>query len=124
MKPACEVIVKDILPAMRALIARDLIEAHGMTQKEAARRLGMTQPAISQYKRYLRGQRAKMLEKTPFVVERMNIIVKGISSGEMNGRDATIEFCGICKDFRKKGMLCDLHIEAYPLMKNCDSCMD
>ncbi len=55
MKFFCERFVTEILPSVRAMVARDLVTRHGMSQSEAAKILGMTQPAISQYVRRLRG---------------------------------------------------------------------
>jgi len=63
MKLYCELVVGEVLPALRALITNELIQNFGMTQTEVAKRLGLTQPAISQYRKYLRGERVRELEK-------------------------------------------------------------
>ena len=55
MKPPCEVIVKQILPAIRAALVKDLTERHKLNQLEIAKRLGISQPAVSQYRSQLRG---------------------------------------------------------------------
>lgn len=57
MKFFCEHFVTEILPSVRAMVARDLIARHGVSQSEAAALLGTTQPAISQYVRRLRGRK-------------------------------------------------------------------
>jgi len=49
MKPFCEIIVAKILPAMRAIITKELMQTYGFNQTEVAQKLGITQPAISQY---------------------------------------------------------------------------
>jgi len=49
VKPPCEIVARYVLPAIRALIARRLIEKHGYTQLKAAKTLGMTQSAMSRY---------------------------------------------------------------------------
>ena len=59
MKPYCETVSKLLLPTIRALIARNLMENHKMTQQEAAAKLCVTQSAISQYRRNLRGSKNK-----------------------------------------------------------------
>jgi len=46
------------LPSLRALIALTLIEKFKLTQVEAARKLGILQPAISYYMHSKRGQKA------------------------------------------------------------------
>jgi predicted transcriptional regulator len=47
--------VKQVLPVFRAMVAESLIGSHGLTQTEAAERLGITQAAISQYVAEKRG---------------------------------------------------------------------
>ena len=42
-----ELASKSVIPAIRALIVKRLVEEHGMTQQEAAKLLGVTQPAVS-----------------------------------------------------------------------------
>ena len=55
MKPLCEVTAK-VIPALRAMIVKELTDSYGMTQTEVAERLGITQAAISQYLRNIRGR--------------------------------------------------------------------
>ena len=69
MKLYCEVVVGEILPALRALITYDLIQNSGMTQAQIAKKLGLTQPAISQYGKYLRGEKVKELQLPLMVSE-------------------------------------------------------
>ncbi len=54
MKLDCEIISQDFLPALRAAMAKELISC-GMNQKEVAELIGISQPAVSQYVRDLRG---------------------------------------------------------------------
>ena len=58
MKIPCEMMVKRVLPVFRAVVAESLINDHGLTQTEAADKLGITQAAISQYLRDKRGHKA------------------------------------------------------------------
>lgn len=62
MKLYCEVVVGDVLPSLRALITKELIQ-NGLTQNEVAKKLGITQPAVSQYRKYLRGGKIRQLQK-------------------------------------------------------------
>lgn len=55
MKFEIEVITEELLPAIRSLIASELHESYGLNQSEIARKLGVTQPAVSNY---LNGSRA------------------------------------------------------------------
>ena len=49
MSLPCETVVRYVLPAFRSLVAKKLLEEYNFTQLEAARALGTTQAAISQY---------------------------------------------------------------------------
>ncbi len=57
MKAPCELSVWYILPLIRGEVARRLVEGHGMTQAKAARRLSITDAAVSQYISGKRGRR-------------------------------------------------------------------
>ena len=56
MKTVCEIVVQDILPTLRAAIAKELIAGYSLNQGEVAKLLDVSQPAISQYLRQLRGK--------------------------------------------------------------------
>jgi len=56
MKTVCEVVVQDILPTLRAAIAKELITSYNLNQGDVAKLLDVSQPAVSQYLRQLRGK--------------------------------------------------------------------
>ncbi len=56
MLAPCEIAVKCALPAVRAMIAKELVTKHNLKQAEAAELLGVSQPAISLYSRKIRGK--------------------------------------------------------------------
>ncbi len=124
MKPICEVMVLEVLPGMRAMVARKLVEKHGFSQKVAAEHLGTTQPAISQYKRELRGHKVKMFKNNPKVLEMMDSIAKRAASGELSQDQVTLEFCSVCKFMRSSGIVCEIHKKMYPSLENCRICLD
>lgn len=105
MRTVCETMALYVVPAVRAMIARDLIEGHRMTQKEAAKRLGMTQPAVSQYKKHLRGTRTKTLEKDG-TIEKMVTRISGLlAKNEIGPEEAATEICGICRYVRENKLV-------------------
>jgi len=122
MKPLCEIIVLDVMPSVRALIAKELVERHGLTQAAAAKKLGMTQPAISQYRRNLRGGKAGIMEKYGEVMGKINSIAERIARGELSHMDATSEFCEICGLMRRRLMLCETHRKSAAGLENCRIC--
>lgn len=54
MKFFCDVISKDILPKVRAGVARTMFFKYGWSQERIAGVLGITQAAVSQYIKYKR----------------------------------------------------------------------
>ena len=122
MRPFCEIMVQEIFPTVRALIARDLMETFSYNQAETALKMGVTQPAISQYKRELRGKKAKLLEENIVVRKSIKDAAKALANAK-NPFESGI-LCAVCRDIRKSGILCKLHREAIPTLKNCNLCMN
>jgi predicted transcriptional regulator len=114
MKPVCEVMVMEVLPGIRAMVARKLVEKHGFSQKVAAEKLGTTQPAISQYKRELRGSRMKSLENTPRLIQMIDSIASKAASGKLSHDEINSEFCSVCRFMRSSGLACEFHRRRYP----------
>ena len=54
----CEHVVRHVFPAIHALIAKRLVVDCGLMQVEAARKLGITQAAVSFYLNSKRGKHA------------------------------------------------------------------
>lgn len=103
MRPPCETVVKDILPAFRALVARNLIENYSFTQMEVAKKLGTTQPAISYYLSSKRGRRKLAdLEANPFIKDAVNKIAQDIVENKVDLINLTNVICYICKAIKDK----------------------
>ena len=68
MKTVCEIVAQDILPILRAAIAKELISSYNLNQGEAAKLLDVSQPAVSQYLRQLRGKNS-LIENKAVAVE-------------------------------------------------------
>ncbi|MEM2455227.1 MAG: helix-turn-helix domain-containing protein [Candidatus Bathyarchaeia archaeon] len=100
----CESIGKRILPIFRAYIAKELVEKYGFTQVEAAKRIGTTQAAVSQYLRSKRGVVDLELfkEVLPVIQSAASDVAEKISSGEIMPEEITLKFCELCSSLRKK----------------------
>ena len=71
-----------VLPAFRALVAKELVEKHHFSQVATAEKLGTTQAAISQYLYSKRGdKRIKQLEAIPLVQSTASEVARGIADG-------------------------------------------
>jgi len=123
MKPYCEIASQYLLPTIRALVAKNLMEKYKLTQQDTALKLGLTQSAISQYVRQLRGSKIKIIEKDKAVLDEIEKFSGRIASGELNPLTSLDAFCNICKLLRKKRVLCELHIKYFPELKDCKICL-
>ena len=123
MKPYCETVSQYVLPTMRALIAKRLMEKYKLTQQSAALKLGLTQSAVSQYIRNLRGSKIKSIEKDDKIMKEIDNFVDKIAAGDVNSVSTFNDFCEICKLIRKEKLLCEIHIKAFPILKDCKTCL-
>lgn len=121
MKPFCELVVQEIFPTVRALIAKELMFSLNYTQTETAGKMGVTQPAISQYQRELRGKKVKLINKNKKVSGLIKECAKKLAKS--NNPYTCIVLCDICKEIRKTGLLCKLHREAIPALESCNICL-
>jgi len=115
MKAPCELIVWYILPAIRAGLASALIDS-GVSQKEVAARLGVTQAAVSQYLSKKRGSSTDLGEDAMAAIRKL---ADEIIAGEF---DFLSGICDICLIVRKSGVLCEIHHETEAVPENCDVC--
>lgn len=92
----CELSAKYVIPALRLMIAKKLIEKHGLTQSEVAKLLGVTQPSISHYLNSKRGIRmAKILSRSKDVREYVDRYVEKTLASGLPPKD--MPFCAICE---------------------------
>ncbi len=66
-----EIEVWYLLPALRREIAKSLIKKNGLSQKETAKILGITEPAISQYLSSKRGKKMIFSKKELVEIEKV-----------------------------------------------------
>jgi len=123
MSVPCEVAVKCVLPAVRAIIAKELTTKHGLKQAEAAKLLGLSQPAISLYNREMRGK-AINLEGDSDIKRHVERTAEALTQGSCSRRDLILTYCGICRTIRAKGLLCELHKAFDPSIdiETCELC--
>ena len=95
------------MPAVRALMARTIVEKHGMKEQQVAEILGLSQSAISRYTSKDRGN-IITIENVPEV---QTLIDKMINMLLYNGhqKNEILElFCQTCRIIREKGLICQL----------------
>ena len=96
MRLYCETVVQDVLPSLRAMLARELITEYKLSQNEVSKLLNVTQAAVSQYLRSIRGNNRKILENGAIYSEIKSLCQK-IYSKEFDKGQLASEFCRVCK---------------------------
>jgi len=104
MDPQCEIIGKYVLPIFRSMLAKELVQKYHLSQTEAAKKLGTTQAAVSQY---LSSKRAyKGIEHVEVYLSRIKEMAdetaQKLVNKEMGAQDVTIDFCKLCATFCKR----------------------
>jgi XRE family transcriptional regulator, thiamine biosynthesis regulator len=124
MQTPYEIASKSVIPAIRGMISKGLIERN-FTQAEIAKSLGVTQPAISKYFWSKRG-RAIDLERRQDVRKMADVITDGIANHRLGHVQVTNMIKEICDHVMRSGYMCDLHYELDPQIKdlNCKICME
>ena len=103
MSTSCESIARYLLPLYRAFAAKELIEKYNYTQVEAAKKLGTTQAAISQYMTSKRGHRRipNYEEIAPLVQNAAANVAERITTTKMSHKEFSASFCKLCKSLQK-----------------------
>jgi hypothetical protein len=106
-----EIETKTLIPAIRAILAKKLIEEHNIREEEVSKLLGVTQAAISNYVRGTRGDPVlinKLLEIKE-VSEMINDICSNLSSNMAYTPASLSKFIGLCNYIKSSLLICDIH---------------
>ncbi len=85
----CDSVARDFLPGIRAEMVARLVNDRGMSQSDAARHLGVTRAAISQYMSRKRGADITLCSELDLLIDRWALAV---TTG-----DDSITICDVCK---------------------------
>jgi len=121
-----EIESKLLIPAVRAILSKELVIEKGLKEEEVARMLGITQAAVSNYLRGTRGDNELIL-KLMSLSEIMSMI-KEISDDLSTNRAYTAKtlskFIALCNYMRYSLIICDAHhsLERNIDEKVCEQC--
>ncbi len=121
-----EIESKLLIPAIRAILSKELVIEKGLKEEEVARMLGITQAAVSNYLRGTRGDN-ELISKLVSLSEIMSMI-KEISNDLSTNRAYTAKtlskFIGLCNYMRYSLIICDAHhsLERNIDEKVCEQC--
>jgi len=91
----CDSMVRNLLPPMRAEMVSRLVQKQGLSQSDAAKRLGLTRAAVSQYLSRKRGAGEVALStELDSIIDRWALAVV---TGESD-----INLCDVCQCALKK----------------------
>ena len=118
MQQPQEIEVWYILPAIRRELAKVMIEKYSLTQKEVAKILNVTEPAISQYLKSKRAKEVKFTKATMVKIEEsVDKIIKDNSV-------LIEEMQKLCTSVKDNMTLCKIHRMKNPdLSKECKVCL-
>ena len=106
-----EIESKTLIPALRAILAKNLAENHNVREDEISKMLGVTQAAISNYIRGTRGdpELIKKLSAEKQVSEMINEIAADLSSDMAYSPSSLSKFIGLCDHIKTSLLVCDIH---------------
>ena len=110
----CSRVISEITPSARSIIANSLLKK-GMTQNAVSKILGITQPAISQYKKGIRGLITQKMEKNR---EFMAYIQNLTDLAYVGKLDVNLRTCEICNNARKMHVINEKDIKEFLCLLN------
>ncbi|MFW9800947.1 MAG: thiamine-phosphate synthase family protein [Candidatus Thorarchaeota archaeon] len=119
MRPPCEMVQREFLPHVRASLASKLAGAN-MSQSDIARRMSITQAAVSKYLSQESTQ-GQLSEPIGALADRLST---GILNGASTDDELVREICSTCMSLRIGSTICTMHREKVPSLGelNCQIC--
>ncbi len=121
-----EIESKLLIPAVRAILSKELVIEKGLKEEEVARMLGITQAAVSNYLRGTRGDN-ELISKLMSLSEIMNMIKEigdDLSTNRAYTAKTLSKFIALCNYMRYSLIICDAHhsLERNIDEKVCEQC--
>jgi len=126
MKPPCMIIVANVLPVIRALVAKKLMEKYNFKLVDAAKKMNVTPSAITQYmKGYRGGKILKEIEESKILEDTVTDISEELAKEEADMEKVLGKVCETCKTLRREKALCRQHMNEVPNLKvsGCKLCL-
>jgi len=121
-----EIESKSLIPALRAIIAKDLANKHNIREDKISQMLGVTQAAIINNIRGIRGN-PELIEKLlaeKQVASMIFDISDNLSSDNAYTPSSLSKFIGLCNYIKSSLLICDIHhnLESNIDDKVCKEC--
>jgi predicted transcriptional regulator len=106
-----EIETKTLIPALRAILAKKLMETYNIQEEDISKMLGVTQAAISNYIRGTRGnpELITKLLSIKEVSEMIDEIASNLSTNMAYTPASLSKFIGLCNYIKSSLLICDIH---------------
>lgn len=106
-----EIETKTLIPALRAILAKKLIEKPHIQEEAISKMLGVTQAAISNYIRGTRGdpELITKLLSVKEVSDMIDDIANNLASNMAYTPASLSKFIGLCNYIKSSLLICDIH---------------
>lgn len=121
MNAPCEIIVSKVLPTIRSELAREMVKKHELSQRQVAKKLGITESAVSQYLSKKRGHNIVLNNSIKKMIR--NLAAKKVKQDSDN-LDTIKEICMICSFMRESKEICKLHRKIEDIPEHCKICLE
>jgi len=113
------------VPAVKALMAQQLVQQHGLKQDQVAEILGISQSAVSKYSKKVRGYVIN-LDGMEVVQPLIADMIAMVMNGEYKRAQFLQTFCETCATIRRTGIVCEFCRKSEPKIKitECAFCFD
>ena len=125
MKPPCLIVVSQILPAMRAIISREMVEKGGLGPGEVAAKMGVTPAAVTQYLKGVRGgDSVSMVNRSKRARKILLELTYELAREEIDMVVVLRKLCEACNCVRSERLICELCQNSLPRIdsRKCDIC--
>jgi len=124
MKPPCTIVASQILPAVRVVAAKDLIETYGLKPVVVASRMGLTPAAVTQYVSGARGGKlVDTLQESKKVKALLDRLVGELLKTQPDNCAIMGAVCQLCRAVREERMLCQFCANWVGEANRCDMCL-
>lgn len=106
-----EIETKTLIPALRAILAKKLMEMYNIQEEDISKMLGVTQAAISNYIRGTRGnpELITKLLSIKEVSDMIDEITSNLSTNMAYTPASLSKFIGLCNYIKSSLLICDIH---------------
>jgi len=121
-----EIESKTLIPALRAILAKKLSQSHNIREDKISKMLGVTQAAVSNYIRGVRGD-PQLIEKLlaeEQIAQMLNELCNNLASDMAYTPSSLSQFIGLCNYIKSSLLICDIHhnLESDIDEKVCKEC--